>query len=62
MITIHKWDCKNCDTRLYLKVDDQNPLHSIKLLGFGSFVSAHCIEKGHEVIHTQKEDFKIKYV
>jgi len=62
MITIHKWDCKNCDTRLFLKVDDQDKLQRIRLLTFSCFVTKHCLELGHNVIHKQKEDFKIKYV
>ena len=62
MITLHKWDCKDCDTSLFLRFDSENPLHSIKLLGFGTFVTKHCIDNGHEVIHKQKGEFEIKYV
>jgi len=62
MIKIHKWTCKNCETNLYLKVDDDDFKHKLKLLQFATFVTKHCIEKNHQVIHKEKEEFKIKYV
>jgi len=62
LIKIHKWTCKNCDTRLFLKVDDQDPKQKLKLLNFTSFVTKHCIEKEHEITHKEKEEFKVKFV
>ena len=62
MITIHKWNCLNCDTKLFLKVDDQDFKQKLRLLQFATFVTKHCIEKNHQITHKQKEEFKIKFV
>ncbi len=62
MIKYHKWDCNNCDTKLFLRVDDQDPREVIRLLKFETFVTKHCIEKNHQITHREKEEFKTKYV
>jgi len=62
LITIHLWTCKNCETKLFLRIDDQNPKHALKLMRFSTYVTKHCIEKKHQIIHKEKQESKIKYV
>ncbi len=63
MIKIHKWTCKECDDKLFLRVNDELPKDVIRLGVFEEYVSKHVILKGHEMTHKEKEDgTKIKYV
>jgi len=62
MIKIHKWECKDCDTRLFLRVDDQDEEKKARLEKFGNFVTKHCISLGHEVIHKEKTETGAKFV
>ncbi len=63
LITVHKWNCINCDTKLFLFVDSENPEDIKKLGRFENFVSKHCLLKEHEVTHKQKEGgFVVKRV
>lgn len=69
MITIHKWTCKKCylqgkaQWRWFLAVDDSIDFDKQRLYKFETAVSHHIFNhNGHEVIHKQKEEGKIKYV
>jgi len=62
MIKTHRWKCKDCDEKLFLRVDDDQPLNLIKLVKFEAFVTKHCINKDHEVVHTEKEEKGFKIV
>jgi len=62
MITLHKWTCQDCDTKLFLRLDDSKIELTVKLGMFEAFVTKHCIEKNHQVVHKSKGEFQLKYV
>jgi len=62
LIKNHIWNCQNCDTRLFLKVDDQEIRDLEKLVKFQFHITKHCIDNSHSVIHKEKEEFKVKFV
>jgi len=61
LISEHRWKCKNCDLKFYLSVDDSQFSQRQKLAQFERAISNHIFIEGHEVIHTEKLPFKIKY-
>jgi len=61
MIVDHKWSCKDCDTKLFLRVDDSIQDMG-KLTKFEAHIAKHVIETGHEVFHHTKGEVKIKFV
>lgn len=56
MIKIHRWKCKQCDDKLFLRVDTENEKDMARLGTFENYVSKHVIEKQHEMEHTEKEE------
>jgi len=61
-LKLHKWHCENCETRLFLRVDDQEIKDLEKLVKFEFHVTFHCIMKNHIVVHKEKEEVKTKFV
>jgi len=62
VINIHKWTCTKCDTKLFLRVDDSLIQDRGKLTKYEAHITKHVLRTEHEVIHKQKEEFKIKFV
>lgn len=62
MIKIHKWLCETCDTNLFLCVNDELEKDRKRLGDFMTYVSLHCFDKGHIVVHKEKKDFVLKRV
>ena len=62
MIKIHLWNCINCETKLFLRVDDSIIENTQRLGRFENYVSKHCMALDHEVTHKEKGEFEIKYV
>ena len=60
-MTVHRWNCKDCDDRLYLKVDENSEKDLQRLTKFEAYISSHVSKTRHQVIHKQVGDFKIKY-
>jgi len=56
MIKIHRWICKNCDTKLYLVVNDELEKDLIRLVKFEAHNTVHVLKTGHEIIHREKEE------
>jgi hypothetical protein len=56
MIKVHRWTCKKCDDKLFLRVDDQKESDMIRLTMFESYVSRHVIITDHEMSHIEKEE------
>lgn len=56
MIKLHRWKCKKCEDKLFLRVDDSIPFDLERLELFLAYSSKHVIATGHEMIHTEKED------
>jgi len=55
-IKIHRWTCDKCDDKLFLRVDDENPLQLIRLTKFEAYATKHIIEMDHEMTHIEKEE------
>jgi hypothetical protein len=51
MIKVHRWTCKKCDDKLFLRVDDQKESDMIRLTMFESYVSRHVIITDHVMSH-----------
>lgn len=68
MITIHKWTCKKCwehnkaSWRWFLAVDDRLDFDRIRLQKFETTISYHIAKYGHEVIHREKVEGKIRRI
>jgi len=61
MISEHRWNCKKCDLKWYLSVNDIFEHEREKLAQFERAVSNHIFITQHEVTHEEKLPFKIKY-
>jgi len=63
MITNHIWKCKNCNMELTVNCNHDDQKSKERLAKFEGFVTKHCINQNHEVIHKEKEHgVKFKYV
>jgi len=62
MIKIHRWNCIQCDDKLFLRVDDQVPKELERLEKFYQFASMHVLKTDHEMIHKEKEEKGYNYV
>jgi len=59
---VHKWTCKKCDDKLFLRVDDQEEKDRNRLKKFEEYATKHVLNKGHEMIHKEKIESGVKFV
>ena len=57
----HKWFCINCTKVWFLRVDERIEIDVQRYNVLEAHISIHCSDYNHEVIHKEKEEFKIKY-
>ena len=61
-IVTHKWICKKCDDKLFLRVDENNENDLKRLSMFEQYVTKHVLKTEHEMNHVEKEDRGFRYV
>jgi len=54
VVKVHRWTCKQCDDKLFLRVDEKREADLIRLTMFESYVSRHVIKTEHEMNHIEK--------
>lgn len=67
MITIHRWSCSACykagkQWRWYLNVNDEVTRDNERLLKFETAISKHVAKFGHEIIHRESVEGKIRRI
>lgn len=68
MITIHRWTCQKCykagkaSWRWFLAVDNEKDFDNERLRKFETSISYHIAKFGHEVIHREKVEGKIRRI
>jgi hypothetical protein len=62
MIKTHRWKCKQCEDKLFLRVNDSIETDLKKLTKFEAHVSRHVIKMEHEMTHEEKIEKGYNYV
>jgi len=67
LITIHRWSCKACyktgkQWRWFLNVNDKLSQDSERLLKYETAISKHVAKSGHEIIHREATETKIRRI
>lgn len=68
MITTHRWTCEKCykanwaQWRWFLRVNDKSDSDNERLRKYEEAISKHVAYFGHEVIHKEITDTKIRRI